>query len=277
MVSLTRVALAQITMQHQRLAQNISAGEAQIASGSRLSRASDAPGDWAELSSIARERSDSAATIAAMATGRARGVEAERVLGSFTELLTRASELLIAAGGPAGDGAGSAAIVAELTAIRSEVATAGSASSGDGRAIFDGSIADPVPVGGGRNAPVVPRTIDVTMLADGRTLDTLLADAISAAGSGNSIARAGALSGLTASVDHLAVEQARQGVRLSTLDQADTALRLRDIDRAARESDLGDTDIAATISMVQAQLVQRDAARAILTRTTRETLFDLLR
>lgn len=277
MVSLTRVALAQITTQQQRLARTIGAGEAQIASGARLTRASDAPGDWAELSSIARERSGSAAIIAAIATGRARAGEAERVLGRMTEVMTRAQELMVAAGGPTGSGAGSAAIVAELTAIRAELTAATSARSGDGRAIFDGNAADLIPIGGGRTAPVSARGVDVATLTSGQTLDTILADAISAAGAGDAAARGTALNGLTDSIAHLAVEQARQGVRLAALDQADSALRLRDIDLAARESDLGDTDIATTISMVQTHMVQRDAARAILARTTRETLFDLLR
>jgi flagellar hook-associated protein 3 FlgL len=277
MVSLTRVALTQIARQQGQLTRAIGAGEQQIASGQRIVRASDAPGDWAELSSIARERSASDATLAVIATAQGRAQEAERSLAGMTEAMTHAQELLVAAGGLAGSGVGSAAIVAELTAIRAELAASLGATTGDGRTVFDGAVAEPVIVAAGRAEQVVPRGVDVGTLADGRTLDSLLADAIAAAGSGDPGQRAIALAGVTAGVDHIVIEQARQGVRLVRLEQADGAVRSRDIARAERQSALGDTDIAAAITRVQSLLTQQSASRAILAQTSRETLFDLLR
>ena len=277
MVSLTRVALTQIARQQSQLSHAIGAGEQQIASGQRLTRASDAPGDWAERSSIVRERSGSEATIAVIATAQSRAQSAEHILAGMTEAMTHAQELLVAAGGLAGGGVGRAAIVAELKAIKDDVRVSLGAAAGDGRAVFDGNVAEPVIVAAGRAEAVVPRGVDVGTLADGRTLDAVLADALAAAASGDPAQRAAALAGISAGVDHVIVEQARQGVRLARLEQADGALRSRDIERAERQSALGDTDIGATITRVQSLLTQQSAARAILTQRSRETLFDLLR
>jgi flagellin-like hook-associated protein FlgL len=64
---------------------------------------------------------------------------------------------------------------------------------------------------------------------------------------------------------------------MQRLEEAETALISTDTDLLEEQSRLGDTDIAAAITMIQTLAVQRDAARAMLSRTAGTTLFDYLR
>ncbi len=276
MVALTRVALAQITARTDRMSQRIANGEAQIATGERLSRAHEAPADWAELSAIARERATAAAMRSAIGAAQGRAAEAERSIATVTDALTRVSELTIALGGTTGD-AGRSAIGTELAALRETVAAAITTRDATGRTVFDGAVAERVAAEGGRLIAATPRESDVATLAGGASIDSIIASAIAASATGSAADRAAALAGVNDAIAHITTEAAKQGVRSTALAQAETALIARDVDRAQRQSALGDTDIAEAITRVTADMTQRDAARAILARTSRETLFDLLR
>ena len=275
MVALSRIALGQTVGRQARLTRDIGILETAIATGKRLTNPSDAPAAWAELSDISRSRSDNAAARAPISAGLARAAEADRWLGALTETLTRARELTVAGGGT--PGVGRAALVTELTAIRDDLAARFAQTGGAGIPILDGAAALEIGLGDGRITATVPRAENVRLLPDSTSLSAVLDSAIAAANSGDPADIAAALTALDAAGTHLATQQAQQGIRMARLEEAATLLTETDADLEIRQSTLADTDIAAAITMIQTLAVQRDAARAMLSRTASQTLFDYLR
>ncbi len=273
MVAMTRLMLDQTVARHARLSSDMGRLEEQVATGQRLTRASQDPLAWAQLSDIAREQSALSAAQDALAVQRGRAADADVWLADAVSLFTRAQELMVAAGGPTVDGR--PGIVAELTALRTQFAQALDAGVASGQPLLDGPAALKVAAGDGRLLPGTPQRSAVAALPDGRALVDLLDGAIAAAQTGG-VALAPALADMASSVSHLALEQARQGIRMADIDRADEALFAKKVSLTERQSALGDTDIAAAITRLQTLSVQRDAARAMLARTN-TTLFDLLR
>ena len=274
MVSLTRIGMQQTVSRHQRLDRLLARAEARVASGERLERGSEAPADWAETRRIDRQTGQMRAVADGIGIARARAAGADRTLANITDRLARARELLVAAGGTAG--AGRSAYATEIAAIRTDIAAALVATH-DGGTLFDGASPLMLPLADGRTVAVAPQAAAVATLPDGSTLDAALADAALAAGGGNAADLAASLDAITNAIGHLADQQARQGLRLRALDDAEAELAAAAVPLAERRSAIADTDVAETAVEMNALLLQRDAARAMLARMTRETLFDLLR
>jgi flagellar hook-associated protein 3 FlgL len=275
MVALSKIAFGQAVDRQARLSREIATLETAIATGTRLTTPSQAPEQWAELSEVSRHRADIVAARTPLATGTARAREADRWLGGLSDMLARARELTVAAGGT--PGAGRSALVAELTAMRDDLPARLAQTGGDGLPILESGQPLVIGLGDGRTTRVAPQITDVAQLPGGSTLTTLFDSAIAAAASGSPADVAAALSALDAATGHIATQQAQQGIRLSRLEEAETSLSARDLDLSARQSELRDTDIAAAITQIQSLAVQRDAARAMLSRTANQTLFDYLR
>ena len=274
MVSLTKIGMQQTVTRHQRLDRLLARAEARVASGERLERGSEAPADWAETRRIDRQTGQMRAVADGIGIARARAAGADRTLANITDRLARARELLVAAGGTAG--AGRSAYATEMAAIRTDSAASLTATH-DGGTLFDGASPLMLPLADGRTVAVAPQAAAVATLPDGSTLDAALADAALAAGGGNAADLAASLDAITGAIGHLADQQARQGLRLRALDDAEAELAAAAVPLAERRSAIADTDVAETAVEMNALLLQRDAARAMLARMTRETLFDLLR
>jgi flagellar hook-associated protein 3 FlgL len=275
MVALSRIALGQAVERQSRLSQEIATLETAIATGRALNAPSQAPEQWAELSEVSRRRADIVAVSTPLATGTARAREADRWLGSLTDVLARAREIAVAAGGT--PGAGRDALVAELTAMRDDLTARFGQTGGDGLTILETGEPLVIGLGDGRTTRVAPHLDDISQLPGGGTLTTVFDAAIAAAASGDPADVAAALTALDGATGHIANEQARQGIRLARLEEAAVMLSALDVDLEVRQSELRDTDIAAAITQIQTLAVQRDAARAMLSRTASQTLFDYLR
>jgi flagellin-like hook-associated protein FlgL len=258
-----------------RLSRDIARLETSIATGQALTRPSEAPEQWAELSEVSRRRADIVAVMTPIATGQARAREADRWLGSVSDMLGRARELAVAAGGTPGGGRD--ALVAELTAMRDDLSARFGQLGGDGQTILETGEPLLISLGDGRTTRVAPRVDEVNQIPSGGTLIGALDAAIAAAASGSPADVATAITALEEATGHVANEQARQGIRLFRLEEAEVILRDTDVDLTERQSELRDTDIAAAITQIQTLAVQRDAARAMLSRTASQTLFDYLR
>jgi flagellar hook-associated protein 3 FlgL len=275
MVALSRIALNQAVERQSRLSRDIAILETAIATGRALTAPSQAPEQWAELSEVSRRRADIVAVRTPLATGTARARAADRWLGSLTDTLVRARELVVASGGT--PGGGRSALVAELTAMRDDLAARFAETGGSGVPVIEQAEPLVIALGDGRTTRVAPQLDEVQQLPGGGTLTAAFDAAIAAAASGNGADIATALTALDHATGHIANEQARQGIRLQRLEEADVLLSAIDADLEARQSELRDTDIAAAITHIQTLAVQRDAARAMLSRTASQTLFDYLR
>lgn len=275
MVALSRIALNQAVERQSRLSQEIADLEASIATGRRLVRPSDAPDQWARLSDVARQRSNITAARDPIASGMARAREADRWLGSLVDDLGRAHELVVAAGGT--PGIGRAAMSAELQAMRDDLPARFAQTSGAGTPLLDAGQPLLIGLGDGRSTATVPQAMTIDLVPGSGTLTDVLDAAILAVDSGDPTNIANALAALDAATTHVATEQARQGIRMQRLEEAETLLIETDTDLEEQQSRLGDTDVAAAITLIQTLAVQRDAARAMLSRTAGQTLFDYLR
>lgn len=275
MVALSRISLDQAVERQSNLTREIARLETAIATGRALSAPSQSPEAWAELSEVSRRRADIEAARSPIATGLARAREADRWLGALSDTLARARELAVAAGGT--PGGGRPALVAELTAIRDDLTARFSQTGGDGQPVIEAGEPLLISLGDGRVTRVSPQAAEINQQPAGGDLFTALDTVIAAAASGAPADIADALAALDSASGHIADQQAEQGIRLQRLEEAQVMLDATDVDLSERQSALRDTDIAAAITMIQTLAVQRDAARAMLSRTAGQTLFDYLR
>ncbi len=275
MVALSRIALNQAVERQSELSRTIADLESAIATGKKLVRPSDAPDQWTKLSEVARQRADIAATREPIASGMARAREADRWLGTLSDSFGRARELVVAAGGT--PGIGRAAMSAELRAMRDDLPARFATLSGDGTPLLDGAQPLLIGLGSGRTTAIAPQSSAIDPVVGTGSMADIFDRAILAVDSGDPANIANALTALDAATTHIATEQARQGIRMQRLEEAETTLITTDTDLQEQQSRLGDTDIAAAITMIQTLAVQRDAARAMLSRTAGTTLFDFLR
>lgn len=275
MVALSRIAISQSVGQQNRLTRTIADLETAIATGKRYARPSDGPRGWTQLSEVARQRADIAAAREPVASGATRARAADRWLGELADSFARAREIVVAGGGT--PGAGRSVMVAELTAMRTNLPARFAETSATGQLVVDSTAPLAIGLGDGRTTVAVPRAADIDQVAGQGSLADILDGAIAAVSSGDPAQTASTLTALDAAIAHIATQQAEQGFRMQHLEAAEGRLVATDLDLLERQSSLGDTNIAEAISAIQSLAVQRDASRAILSRTAGQTLFDYLR
>ncbi len=278
MVAITRISGALEIARQGRLSRSIADGQERIATGQRLSKASNAPADWAAAQRITRTLNQADAWNFAIQAAQARANQAGSALANLNENMTRAQELMVLASGPSGAGAGRDAIIAELQGIRASVENSLSQHDGDGIAIFDGASPHLVPAGAGLALPAVAQrsAVDAVATANGlQSYDAILANAIAAVQSGGA-ALASAGDAVSAAQGHAALEAGKQGLRGQALQAAADDIATLTLDLAEARSALTDSDISAEIIRVQQQMTALDAARASFARLGQRTLFDLI-
>lgn len=278
MVALTRISSQHEIARQARLARGIADGQARIATGERLARPSDAPADWARVQRADIRIAAADATFFAIDSGLSRAKAADTALAAMETALGRAGELMVLAGGPAGQGASRDAIAAELAAIRTQIGQLLSQTDDDGAPLFPATAPLMVPAGDGLSLPATgsrSAISDVALAGGPQSLDSILGDAVAALSPGGA-GLAAAADKVQAAGAHLSLERARQGLRETALATARTDLEDRLLDVRERRSSLADTDIGAEIIAVQQRMTALDAARASFARLSGRTLFDLL-
>ncbi len=280
MVGITnKIMLAEMRRQ-QKLSQSIVDGQTAISTGITLNNPSDHALAWVQVSDIGRAQAQQAAWQANVSYGTTRAGNAEANLSEITTLLPRAQELVTSARNGSLNDTSRAAIVEEMSTIRTTIDEMLNQTDYQGTPVFDDGQSTLVPVSRGLNLAVVGTRQDVSEGIDvGGTpmsIDAILAASISAIESGDDATIATSLDGVKAAQSHITIEQARQGVRSDRLEVIGTRLTDVDIDLTERRADLESTDLQDIISRVQSQLLQLEAAQSAYARINQQTLFDLI-
>lgn len=280
MVGITnKIMLAEIRRQ-QKLSQDIVDGQTAISTGITLNKPSDNSLAWVQVSDIGRAQAQQAAWQSNISYGTSRAGNAEANLSEIDNLLTRAQELVTSARNGSLNDTSRAAITEEMSTIRTTIDELLNQKDYQGVSVFDDGQSVLVPVSRGLNLAVVGTKQDVSegIDVDGTpmSIDDILAQSIAAIQNGDDAAIAATLEGVKVAQGHIAVEQAKQGVRSDRLDVVGTRLTNVDLDLTERRASLESTDLSEVIANVKAQLLQLDAAQSAFARINQQTLFDLI-
>lgn len=280
MVGITHKTMLMEIRRQQQLSQSIIDGQTAISTGITLTKPSDDPLAWVQVSDLARSQSQQAAWKSNISYGTTRAATAEANLEEMSSLFVRAQELVTSARNGTLNDTGRDAIVEEMTTIRATIGQLLAQKDYQGVPVFDEGQSTLVPVSRGLNLAVVGTRQEVSegIDIDGTpmSLDAILGQTITAIESGDDAALASAVTAVTKGQDHVVVQQTRQGVRSDRLDVIGTRLANVDIDLKERRAELESTDLADVISRVQSQLLQLDAAQSAFARINQQTLFDLI-
>lgn len=281
MVGITnKIMLAEMRRQ-QKLSQSIVDGQTAISTGITLTKPSDNALAWVQVSDIGRAQAQQAAWQSNVSYGTSRSGNAEANLSEIDNLLTNAQELLTSARNGSLNDTGRAAISEQLKAIQTSINELLNQKDYQGVSVFDDQQSVLVPVSRGLNIAVVGTKQDVSEGIDingtSMSIDDMLNQAIAAVESGSDANIAASVDAVQIVQSHIAVEQAKQGVRSDRLETTGTRLTDIGIDLTERRADLESTDLQEVIMRVQSQLLQLDAAQSAYARINQQTLFDLIK
>lgn len=280
MVGIThKIMLAEIRRQ-QALSKSIVEGQTAVSTGVTLNKASDNALAWVQVSDIARAQSQQAAWQSNISYGTTRATNAEANLSEVDNLLQRAQVLVTSARNGSLNDTSRAAILEEMSTIRTTIAELFNQKDYQGTPVFDDGQSVLVPVSRGLNLAVVATRQQVSegIDVDGTpmSIDAILGQTMAALEGGDDAALATALDAVKAGQSHIVVEQARQGVRSDRLEVIGTRLTDIGLDYTERRADLESTNLSQVIANVSAQLLQLEAAQSAFARINRQTLFDLI-
>jgi flagellar hook-associated protein 3 FlgL len=271
---------AEINRQH-KLSQDIAGEQSKISNGKKITRSSDNPQDWVEISNIGRQQSSNDSWQANIQFAIARSAQAESNLNDLNTLMTRVGELIIQAAATGVDSPGREAVAKDLEGIKASVRDLLYEKDYQGTPVFDDAKTVAVPVGKGLTLESVGTRQSISDGVDVNgtpmTLDQILDQAVTAVRSGDEAQRDAALESARKALDHVIVAQSVQGVRSQRVDDAKGRLEDNALALVERRSALEDTDLSETISLLQTKLVTLEAAQSAFARINRQTLFDLLR
>lgn len=280
MVGITnKIMLAEIRRQ-QQLSQNIVDGQTAISTGISLNKPSDDALAWVQVSDIGRAQAQQSAWQTNISYGKTRAANAEANLSEVNNLLTRAQELVTSARNGSLNDTSRAAIVEEMSTIRTTINELLNQTDYQGVSVFDDEQSVLVPVSRGLNLAVVATRQDVSEGIDVNgtpmSIDAILGQSIDALQNGDDTAIAAGLDAIKLGQSHITVELARQGVRANRLDVVGDRLTDIDLDLTDRRASLESADLTEIISNVKAQLLQLEAAQSAFARINQQTLFDLI-
>lgn len=281
MVFITTQAIAAEIQRQQSLSKDIAAQQAKISSGKKYTQPSDNPQDWVQISEIGRQQSINASWQSNLNFAQSRASQASSSLNDLNTLMTRVTELIVKAASTAPGSPGQEAIARDLEGIRTSVRDILNKTDYQGTPVFDDGTTVDVPVGRGLTVEAVGTrqsiSDGVATAAGPRSLDQILADAITAVRSGTEAQRNVSLAEARKGLDHVIVAQSVQGVRGQRLDDVNGRLTDVSLQLSERRSTLEDTDLTETVSKLQTKLVTLEAAQSAFARINRQSLFDLIR
>ncbi|AUW57943.1 flagellin [Sphingobium sp. SCG-1] len=281
MVAITAQTLADEIRRQKALSQSIAADQAAVSSGKRITKASQDPLAWVQVSDLARQQSQQAAWTSNVNYAQSRDAKASSNLTELNNVFKRAQELMVKATTATTSASDLNAIAAELRNIRTVAAELLSEKDFQGTPVFDNGVSTAVPVSRGINLQVVGTLAQVssgiTVGNTTKSLDDILGDALASVTTGTAADRTAALSGVNNGLDHIINQQAEQGIRGDRLETAKDRLIDVDLTLIDRRSALEDTDVASTLASVQSKLTTLEAAQAVFAKINQQTLFDLIR
>lgn len=280
MVSLSFQTMSAEVRRQQQLTQSIADDQAMVSSGMKITRSSQDPQAWVQISELGRAQAQNGAWTDNIAYGQSRAGKADDSLQQINTLFGRARELIVTASNSTLDVSGKTAITAELESIRASISDLLTQTDYNGVPVFDDTISTRIPVTQGLQLDVVGTRQSVSTGIDvngtPRTLDDILIEAINATTTALPADLSNSLKSLDAGLNHVIQQQSVQGIRGDRLTAVKDQVGNAALDLTDRRSALEETDLTEVIARIQAKLLSLEAAQASFARINRQTLFDLI-
>lgn len=282
MVFVTNQSINAEIKRQQKLAYDIAGFQQQISTGVKFDKPSDNPQDWIQISQIGRQQSLTEAWQSNLSFALSRSAQAETSLDEVNNLLTMVKEKLIQATSQSAGSPGTEAIALTLEGVRDNIRTILNQKDYQGTPTFDdGTASVTIPVGQGLAFEAVGTrmSIETGVATSGgpKTIYEILDDAIAAVRASDSEGISTSMGEASAALDHVIVQNTRQGVRATRLGNEVQRLATANLQLVERRSNLEDTDLTEVVTRVQAKLVSLQAAQAAFAKINQQSLFDLLR
>lgn len=264
--------------------------QTQIATGSRITRASDDSAAWRQLDTLKRADADDAAYAANVKLAQGLVAQADTALDSVTTRLQRAQELAVQAANGTMSASDRTAIGTELAGILDDLLSIANSKDVRGQPIFGGANGEAyaqasdgtISYTGSGEPSAVPLGANASV-ATGVTGDRAFGDmfatlqAIAAAVAAGDTPSGNDVDALQSSLDQVAAARASIGARGARLDLESTRLSDAAIAREDSRTAIDSTDISATITELQKTLTILQATQASFTKLSNLSLFDYLR
>ena len=276
--------------------------QADLSTGSKISRSSDDPVGASRMRQLQRADSLSQIDVTNAAKATADLQLTDGAVGSLADYIGRLKELTTQAANGTMTPAARAGIGTEIEAIRSNIIQLANSRDSAGNALFGGqsagdaysvdaagnatyigtATAASLPLGDGQNvtrAMTGPELLSFSV--NGQPTDLLaslktLADALKAGGSGVTQAMQDGLGALDQGLNAVTTAQTVIGSRLSWIDLTTERRTTMSEMRTSEENDVGGTDIASTVAKLQETMTVLQASQASFTKLAGMSLFELL-
>jgi len=259
----------------QKLADALERTQIQISGGKKLLRMSDDPVAARRIATIGTTQSSMSAWSSNINSASALVAQADGVMKSVTNLMTRARELTIAASSDTANPADRATIAAELGTIADELDALAATRDSNGEPVFATGTARVMRFDSDVTFAPVPSAADVFVLG-GNSLSTGIRDAATAVAAGDRAGMNASMGALATAIGHVADKHAEIGLAGGRLDRIGDGLAVRGITLKDERSDIEDTDLDVAIAQLNAQDLTLQAAQAAFAKINRQTLFDIL-
>jgi flagellar hook-associated protein 3 FlgL len=277
--------------------------QAQLGSGSRLSRSSDNPVAASRLRGLARSEQFSAVDATNANRASADLKLADTALSTFADYVTRVRELSVQAANATLTASQRSSIGDELLQIHGSLVALANTRDSTGHALFGGEAAGPayvldaagnasyagtasageLPLGDGQSVKrglTGPEFLSFTSAGGPTDLMALvkgLAEALQGAVADPAQAARDALAPISDALDALTTGQTQVGARLAWIDlTSERRTTLAELN-SSEEAEIGATDIAATVAELQQIMLVLEASQASFVKLANLSLFDLLR
>lgn len=260
----------------QKLAEQLERTQIQISTGKQLQRMSDDAVAARRISTIGKTQASMDSWASNIASAQAQTSQADGVLKSVSNLLSRAHELTLSAVSDSMNPADRAAIATELNAIADELDGLAATRDSNGDPLFASGTARVIRFDSDVSFAPVPAAADVFVIG-GNSLSTSLRDAATAVAASDKAGMNASLTTLDTGIAHIANRNATIGLSSGRLDRIEDSLATRGITIADERSTLEDTDLSIAIAQLNAQDLTLSAAQAAFAKINRQTLLDILR
>ncbi|HWW64273.1 MAG TPA: flagellin [Sphingomonadaceae bacterium] len=284
MISGTRYQLSAEIARQTQLAQQIARAQSDISTTTRIQAPSDDPAAAARIAVIGRSQANEAVWSTNVEMAAAIASRGDTTLGTVTNAINRALELMTSASTATLNDSDRQAIAVELRGIAQDITAASNEKDSNGNPLFPTGASPRIPVG---NNLFVSPTASRAEIFEG--IDTPsgpmdMASIINAAAdavvltdpTARAAATGDALTAVNAASTRITAAAGDQGVRGKQIDAARDRLTASTQALAEERTTLESTDITATVAKLQSMLLSLQAAQTTFARINQASLFDLL-
>lgn len=285
MVFITNQSVSAEIKRQQKLATDIATYQQQISTGNKLDKPSDDPSSWIQISVVGRQQSLNDAYTTNLKYAQSRAQQASSSLDDIKNLMQEVNSQLVQATSQGAGTPGALAIAQTLQNVRDSISTIMNQKDYQGTPTFDSGTSNLVPIGvglsyeavGTKEAVETVTTDTSTTPPTTKSIYDILDAAITAVQNGDSAGITKSITDTKTALDHVIVEQSKQGVRENRLDNEVSRLSTQNLNLSERKMNLSDTDLTEAVTKVQAKLVTLQAAQAVFSKINQQSLFDLLK